>query len=130
MIIFEKFKPMAMNKNCYKLVLWTCASSENEVTGEDIDLENTFVCEVDEIKNLKPGVTLFSPVKDRWGHLEFPDFNFKVVEVYENGLRLKSSFMYSSNSAEFDITFDNPLHKDSFWFGRYAYSYRLTLEKK
>ena len=121
---------MAMNKNCYKFVLWTCASSENEVTGEDIDLENTFVCDVDDIRNLKPGVTLFSPVKDRWGNLEFPDFNFKVVEVYENGLRLKSSFTYSSNSAEFDITFDNPLHKDCFWFGRYEYSYRLTLEKK
>lgn len=118
-----------MNHKGCKLVLWTCASSENEVTGEDIDLENTFVCEVDEIKNLKPGVTLFSPVKDRWGHLEFPDFNFKVVEVYENGLRLKSSFVYSSNSAEFDITFDNPLHKDSFWFGRYEYSYKLTIEK-
>ena len=130
MIIFEKLKPMAMNKNCYKFVLWTCASSENEVTGEDIDLENTFVCDVDDIRNLKPGVTLFSPVKDRWGNLEFPDFNFKVVEVYENGLRLKSSFTYSSNSAEFDITFDNPLHKDCFWFGRYEYSYRLTLEKK
>lgn len=130
MIIFEKFKPMAMNKNCYKFVLWTCASSENEVTGEDIDIKNTFECDVDDIKNLKPGVRLFSPVKDRWGNLEFPDFNFTVVEVYENGLRLKSSFMYSSNSAEFDITLDNPLRKDGFWFGRYEYSYRLTLEKK
>ena len=119
-----------MKYDGWKFVLDTCASSECEVTGEDIDIENTFECDVDEIKNLKPGVTLFSPVKDRWGHLEFPDFNFKVVEVYENGLRLKSSFIYSSNSAEFDITFANPLRKDGFWFGRYEYSYRLTLEKK
>ena len=81
------------------------------------------------VHGIRPGGNT-SPVKDRWGNLEYPDFNFTVVEVYENGLRLKSSFMYSSNSAEFDITLDNPLRKDGFWFGRYEYSYRLTLEKK
>ena len=32
-----------MSFDNYKFILKTCASSENEVTGEDIDLEDSFV---------------------------------------------------------------------------------------
>lgn len=61
-----------MNENCYKFVLWTCASSENEVTGEDIDIKNTFECDVDDIKNLKPGVALSLPLKTDGAIWSFP----------------------------------------------------------
>lgn len=50
----------------YKFVLKTCASSENEVTGEDIELEDRFECDLKGV-TLKEGVTLFSPTKERWG---------------------------------------------------------------
>ena len=69
-----------MSFDNYKFVLKTCASSENEVTGEDIDLEDRFECDLKGV-NLKEGVTLFSPRKEEWKHygiekLIFPDFNF------------------------------------------------------
>ena len=72
-----------MSFDSYKFVLKTCASSENEVTGEDIDLEDRFECDLKGV-NLKEGVTLFSPRKEEWKqygiekHI-FPDFNFKVL---------------------------------------------------
>ncbi len=54
-----------MSFDNYKFVLKTCASSENEVTGEDIDLEDRFECDLKDV-NLKEGVSLFSPRKEEW----------------------------------------------------------------
>ena len=54
-----------MSFDNYKFVLKTCASSENEVTGEDIDLEDRFECDLKGV-NLKEGVSLFSPRKEEW----------------------------------------------------------------
>lgn len=54
-----------MSFDNYKFVLKTCASSENEVTGEDIELEDRFECDLKGV-TLKEGVTLFSPTKERW----------------------------------------------------------------
>ena len=54
-----------MSFDNYKFVLKTCASSENEVTGEDIDLEDRFECDLKGV-NLKEGVSLFSPMKEEW----------------------------------------------------------------
>ena len=118
----------------YKFVLKTCASSENEVTGEDIDLEDRFECDLKEV-NLKKGVTLFSPRKEEWKQygiekLIFPDFNFQVLEVHEEGVVLKTSFQYSSYSSEFKISYAEPEHRETFWFGRYSYSFALTLVKR
>ena len=54
-----------MSFDNYKFVLKTCASSENEVTGEDIDHESRFECDLKGV-NLKEGITLFSPKKEAW----------------------------------------------------------------
>ena len=118
----------------YKFVLETCASSENEVTGEDIDLEDRFECDLKGV-NLKEGVSLFSPKKEVWKQygiekLIFPDFNFKVLEVHKDGVVLETSFQYSSYSSQFKISFAEPKHSESFWFGRYCYSYDLIFMKR
>lgn len=120
----------------YRFVLKTCASSENEVTGEDIDLEDSFECDLKGVK-LKTGIRLFSPriVRQSYGgkeieHSVFPDFNFTVIEVRKDGIVLESSFAYSSHSSKFEITHASPRHTDSFWFGRYSYSYCLTFERR
>ena len=125
-----------MSFDNYKFVLKTCASSENEVTGEDIELEDRFECDLKGVV-LKKGVTLFSPRKEEWKQkqygiekLIFPDFNFKVLEVHKDGVVLKTSFQYSSYSSEFKISFAEPKHRESFWFGRYCYSYDLTFVKR
>jgi hypothetical protein len=123
-----------MSFDNYKFVLKTCASSENEVTGEDIDLEDRFECDLKGV-NLKKGVTLFSPRKEEWKQygiekLIFPDFNFQVLEVHEEGVVLKTSFQYSSYSSEFKISYEEPEHRETFWFGRYSYSFTLTLVKR
>ena len=123
-----------MSFDNYKFVLKTCASSENEVTGEDIDLEDRFECDLKGV-NLKKGVTLFSPRKEEWKQygiekLIFPDFNFQVLEVHEEGVVLKTSFQYSSYSSEFKISYAEPEHRETIWFGRYSYSFTLTLVKR
>lgn len=119
----------------YKFILKTCASSVCEVTGDDIDLEDSFECDLDEVKNLKPGVVLFSPRKEVWKAYGiektiFPDFNFKVLEVYKHGLRLKTSFVYSSYTSTFEIGYAEPKHSESFSFGRYTYYFTLKFMKK
>lgn len=118
----------------YKFVLKTYESSENEVTGEDIDLEDRFECDLKGV-NLKEGVSLFSPKKEEWKQygiekLIFPDFNFKVLEVHKDGVVLETSFQYSSYSSQFKISYAEPKHRESFWFGRYCYSYELTFVKR
>ena len=118
----------------FKFVLKTCASSENEVTGEDIDIEDRFECDLKGV-DLKEGVTLFSPKKEEWKQygiekLIFPDFNFKVLEVHKDGVVLVTSFQYSSYSSRFKISFAEPKHCESFWFGRYNYSFELTFVKR
>ena len=124
-----------MSFDNYKFVLKTCASSENEVTGEDIDLEDRFECDLKGV-NLKEGVKLFSPRKEEWKQygiekLIFPDFNFKVLEVHKDGVVLQRSFAYSSSyNPQFKISFAEPKHSESFWFGRYSYSYELTFVKR
>lgn len=55
-----------MSFDNYKFVLQTSASSENEVRGENIELEDRFECDLKGV-TLKEGVTLFSPTKERWG---------------------------------------------------------------
>ena len=85
-----------MSFDNYKFVLETCASSENEVTGEDIELKDCFECDLKDV-NLKEGVSLFSPKKKEWKQfgieeLIFPDFNFKVLEVHKDGVVLETSF--------------------------------------
>ena len=123
-----------MSFDNYEFVLKTCASSENEVTGEDIDLEDRFECDLKGV-NLKEGVSLFSPRKEEWKQygiekLIFPDFNFKVLEVHKDGAVLETSFQYSSYSSQFKISYSESKHSESFWFGRYSYSFTLTLEKR
>ena len=125
-----------MSFDNYKFVLKTCASSENEVTGEDFDLTDRFECDLKGV-NLKEGVSLFSPRKEEWKQkqygiekLIFPDFNFKVLEVHQDGVVLETSFQYSSYSSHFKISFAEPEHSETFWFGRYSYSYTLTFEKR
>ena len=123
-----------MSFDNYKFVLETCASSEDEVTGEDFDLEDRFECDLNGV-NLKKGVTLFSPKKEVWKQygiekLIYPNFNFKVLEVHKDGVVLKTSFQYSSYSSEFKISFAEPKHRESFWFGRYCYSYDLIFTKR
>ena len=122
-----------MSFDNYKFVLKTCASFENEVTGEDIDLEDCFECDLKDV-NLKEGVSLFSPKKKEWKQygieeMIFPDFNFKVLEVHEDGVVLETSFQYSSYSSQFKISYDEPKHSESFWSGRYCYSYDLIFLK-
>ena len=123
-----------MSFDNYKFVLKTCASSENEVTGEDIDLEDCFESDLKGV-NLKIGVSLFSPRKEEWKQhgiekLIFPDFNFKVLEVHKDGVVLNTSFQYSSYSSKFKISFAEPEHRETFWFGRYSYSFILSLVKR
>ena len=123
-----------MSFDNYKFVLKTCASSENEVTGEDIDLEDRFECDLKGV-NLKEGVTLFSPRKEEWKQygiekLIFPDFNFKVLEVHKDGVVLKTSFQYNSYSSQFKISYVEPMYRETIWFGRYSYSYELTFVKR
>ena len=123
-----------MSFDNYKFVLKTCASSENEVTGEDIDLEDRFECDLKGVK-LKEGNRLFSPRKEEWKlygieKLIYPDFNFKVLEVHKDGVVLETSFQYSSYSSKFEISYAEPKHSETFWFGRYSYSFTLTLEKR
>lgn len=123
-----------MSFDNYKFVLKTCASSENEVTGEDIDLEDRFECDLKGV-NLKKGVTLFSPRKEEWKQygiekLVFPDFNFKVLEVHKDGVVLKTSFQYNSYSSQFKISYAEPMYRETIWFGRYSYSYELTFVKR
>lgn len=123
-----------MSFDNYKFVLKTCASSENEVTGEDIDLEDRFECDLKGV-NLKAGVSLFSPRKEEWKQygiekLIFPDFNFKVLEVHKDGVVLETSFQYSSYTSQFKISFAEPMRRESFCSGRYSYSFTLTLEKR
>lgn len=119
----------------YKFVLKTCASSENEVTGKDIDLEDRFECDLQGV-TLTEGVSLFSPKKEVWDkygieNLIFPDFNFHVLEIHNDGVVLERSFQYSSSyRPQFKISFAEPKHSESFYFGRYEYSYVLTLEKR
>ena len=118
----------------YKFVLKTCASSENEVTGEDIDLEDRFECDLKGV-NLKEGNSLFSPKKEVWPQygiekMIFPDFNFKVLEVHADGVVLETSFQYSSYSSKFKISYAEPKRCETFWFGRYSYSFELTFEKR
>ena len=123
-----------MSFDNYKFVLRTCASSENEVTGEDIDLEDCFECDLKGLK-LKEGVTLFSPRKEEWKQygiekLIFPDFNFKVLEVHKDGVVLETSFQYNSYSSQFKISYAEPMYRETIWFGRYSYSYELTFVKR
>ena len=123
-----------MSFHNYKFLLKTCASSENEVTGEDIDLVDSFECDLNGVI-LKEGVTLFSPRKEEWKQygiekLIFPDFNFKVLEVHNDGLVLETSFQYSAYSSQFKISYAEPQHRESLCSGRYCYSYTLTLVKK
>ena len=123
-----------MSFDNYKFVLKTCASSENEVTGEDIDLEDRFECDLKGVK-LKEGNRLFSPRKEEWKlygieKLIFPDFNFKVLEVHKDGVVLETSFQYSSYNSQFKISYAEPKHSEIFWNGRYEYSFTLTLEKR
>ena len=123
-----------MSFDNYKFILKTCASSENEVTGEDIDLEDRFECDLKGV-NLKEGVTLFSPRKEEWKQysiekLIFPDFNFKVLEVHKDGVVLKTSFQYNSYSSQFKISYAEPMYRETIWFGRYSYSYELTFVKR
>ena len=123
-----------MSFDNYKFVLKTCASSENEVTGEDIELEDRFECDLKGVV-LKKGVTLFSPRKEEWKQygiekLIFPDFNFKVLEVHKDGVVLETSFQYSSYSSRFKISYAEPMHRETFGFGRYCYSYELTFVKR
>ncbi len=123
-----------MNFNDYKLTLWTCASSENEVTGNDIELIETFECDLGSI-NIEQGTRLFSPktIKDDCSKYEktiYPDFNFHIVEVCESKLVLRRTFCYSSYSPTFEIGGENPKHEDCFDFGYYTYRYKLALEKK
>lgn len=120
----------------YKFVLKTCASSENEVTGEDIDLVDCFETSLNGV-NLKEGIVLFSPKKEAWKQKQygiektiFPDFNFKVLEVHKDGFILETSFQYSSYTSKFEISFAQPERRESFYFGRYSYSFTLTLEKR
>ncbi|MBQ3206417.1 MAG: hypothetical protein IJB38_00215 [Bacteroidales bacterium] len=118
----------------YKFVLKTYESSENEVTGEDIDLVDRFECDLKGV-NLKEGVSLFSPKKEEWKQygiekLIFPDFNFKVLEVHKDGVVLETSFQYSSYSSQFKISYAEPKHRESICFGRYCYSYELTFVKR
>ena len=123
-----------MSFDNYKFVLKTCASSENEVTGEDIDLEDRFECDLKGV-NLKEGVTLFSPRKEEWKlygieKLIFPDFNFKVLEVHKDGVVLETSFQYNSYCSQFKISYAEPMYRETIWFGRYSYSYELTFVKR
>ena len=123
-----------MSFDNYKFVLKTCASSENEVTGEDIDLEDRFECDLKGV-NLKKGVKLFSPRKEEWKlygieKLIFPDFNFKVLEVHKDGVVLETSFQYNSYSSQFKISYAEPMYRETIWFGRYSYSYELTFVKR
>ena len=123
-----------MSFDNYKFVLKTCASSENEVTGEDIDLEDRFECDLKGV-NLKEGVTLFSPRKEEWKQygiekLIFPDFNFKVLEVHKDGVVLETSFQYNSYNSQFKISYAEPMYRETIWFGRYSYSYELTFVKR
>ena len=123
-----------MSFDNYKFVLKTCASSENEVTGEDIDLEDRFECDLKGV-NLKEGVTLFSPRKEEWKQygiekLIFPDFNFKVLEVHKDGVVLETSFQYNSYNSQFKISYAEPMYCETIWFGRYSYSYELTFVKR
>lgn len=123
-----------MSFDNYKFVLKTCASSENEVTGEDIDLEDHFECDLKGV-NLREGVSLFSPRKEEWKQygiekLIFPDFNFKVLEIHKDGVVLETSFQYSSYSSQFKISYAEYEHSEAFCFGRYSYSFTLTLKKK
>ena len=123
-----------MSFDNYKFVLKTCASSENEVTGEDIDLEDRFECDLKGV-DLKEGVSLFSPRKEEWKQygiekLIFPDFNFKVLELHKDGVVLETSFQYSSYSSQFKISYAETKHRETFSFGRYTYSFTLTLEKR
>ena len=88
-----------MSFDNYKFVLNTCASSENEVTGEDIDNEDRFECDLKGV-NLKEGMRLFTPRKVVWKsgfeQMIFPDFNFNVLEVHEDGVVLVTIFKYYS----------------------------------
>ena len=123
-----------MSFHNYKFLLKTCASSENEVTGEDINLVDSFECDLNGVI-LKEGVTLFSPRKEEWKQyriekLIFPDFNFKVLEVHKDGIVLETSFQYSAYSSQFKISYAEPQHRESLCYGRYCYSYTLTLVKK
>ena len=123
-----------MSFDNYKFVLKTCASSENEVTGEDIELEDSFECDLKGV-NLKEGVSLFSPRKEEWKQygiekLIFPDFNFKVLEVHKDGVVLETSFQYSSYRSKFEISYAEPEKRDSICFGRYTYSYVLKFQKR
>ena len=122
-----------MSFDNYKFVLNTCASSENEVTGEDIDNEDRFECDLKGV-NLKEGMRLFTPRKVVWKsgfeQMIFPDFNFNVLEVHEDGVVFDTIFKNSSYTSKFKISFAEPERKECFWFGRYSYSFELTLEKR
>ena len=118
----------------YKFMLRTCASSENEVTGEDIDLIERFECDLKGVP-LREGISLFSPKTEVWKQFGiekkiFPDFNFTILEVRENCIVLKTTFAYSSYSSQFEISLDKPKRSECFCFGRYTYSFDLILEKR
>ena len=123
-----------MNFDDYEFVLETCASSENEVTGEDIELTNHFECDLKGVR-LEKGMRLFTPKKEVWKQygieqLIFPDFNFTVLEVNEESVILETSFQYSAYNSKFEISFSEPKRSEYFCFGRYAYSFDLILEKR
>ena len=123
-----------MNLDDYKFMLRTCTSSENEVTGEDIDIIQRFECDLKGVTFPK-GARLFSPKIEVWKNYGieqkiYPEFNFTVVDVRENCLVLETSFAYSSYSSTFEISLDQPKRSESIWFGRYNYSFDLTIEKR
>lgn len=122
-----------MSFNNYKFVLETCASSECEVTGKEIENTDHYECDLKGV-NLKEGIRLFSPRKVVWKsgfeQTIFPDFNFKVIEVHKDGVVLETSFQYSSYSSQFKISYTEPKHCERFWFGRYCYSYELRFVKR
>ena len=118
-----------------RFLLHTCASSECEVTGRDIELDDDFVSDIENIHALKPGRMLFSPKKVTIKYFDgpkektvFPDYNFEIKEVLPDGLRLDAQFS-SHHQETFDITFDEPEHSYSMSFGRYNYYYRLTMKE-
>ena len=125
-----------MKYDGWKFVLDTCASSECEVTGREIELTDNFERDLTGC-DVKQGMGLFSPKKIVTKYFDgpreetvFPMFNFKVLEINDEGMVLKTSFIHSSYTSKFEISFANPKHRESFWFGRYCYSFDLMLVRQ
>ena len=133
---FEKLNFETMKYDGWKFVLDTCASSECEVTGKDIEITDNFEYDLTG-GNIKPGMGLFDPKKVTRKYFNgpkeetvYPIFNFKVIEINEEGMVLRTSFIHSSYTSKFEISFANPKHGESFWFGRYCYSFDLKLVRE